>query len=157
MAMQHAPPQWLSADESDLWRTLISVADRLITVFDQDLQTMTDLRWHEYGLLVHISESPGAEVRLAELAASLLFATSRVNRTLDSLTERGWTWRASRSDGHWVGLTDSGRERLASAAPLHLESVRRRVFDRLDEDLQPVLKALHALEAGLEDSVAGPG
>ena len=153
--MQDDALQWLSEEEADLWRTLIAVSDRLIPVFDGDLQAMTDLSWHEYGLLVHISEGSGAEIRLAELADSLLFASSRVNRTLDSLAERGWAWRESRDDGHWAGLTESGRARLEAAAPLHVESVRRRVFDRLDGDLQPLLAALRALEAGLDDRPVG--
>ncbi len=148
--MQDDAAQWLTAEEGEMWRSLISVADRLISVFDNDLERLTGLSWHDYGLLVHLSEGPGSGLRIAELAESMLFASSRINRSLDSLAERGWAWRESRDDGHWAGLTDTGRDRLASAAPLHLASVRNRVFDRLDGDLQPVLAAVNAIADGLD-------
>ena len=140
---------WLTDEEADLWRSLISVSDRLIPTFDEDLRTMTELSWQEYGLMVHLSEGLEGGIRLADLADSLLFTSSKVNRTLDALAEREWVWRRSGEGGHWTGLTAAGRERLATAAPLHLASVRRRVFDCLEGDLTPLIQALHALAGGL--------
>jgi DNA-binding MarR family transcriptional regulator len=87
-----------------------------------------------YEILVQLSETEGRALRMSELAERCLSSRSRLSHAVSRLEERGWVRRqvcAEDGRGQLAVLTDEGFAALAAAAPVHVESVRRHLFDQL--------------------------
>lgn len=100
----------------------------------RDLAADSALSEADYDVLSTLSEAPGGRWRASELAARLLWSTSRLAHHVGRMQKRGLVARqAVDSDGRGAAivLTGAGRAMLEAAAPLHLESVRRHLFDLL--------------------------
>jgi DNA-binding MarR family transcriptional regulator len=141
MASKRAPslsPHQLRSlipDEQRTWRALLSVVVLLIDRLDEDLQRAAGMSHATYAVLASLSETPGRALRLGQLAAILWSPPTRMTYLIDQIEKRGWVRReVAPGDrrGLLAVLTDDGFAALERAAPLHLESVRRRVFDQLD-------------------------
>ena len=130
--MSKAEP--LSPDEEALWRSLMQVLLALPRVLDRDMVRATGLTANEYKALMHLSEAPDCQLRMAELANTTALSASRMSRLVDDLQSRGLvSKRTSESDGRGnvAALTAAGLEKLVSAWPAHLASARHHVFDHL--------------------------
>lgn len=129
--------RWLDVTEQQAWRTLIEVHSRLVAQLDAELQAGHDISLPDYEVLVHLSEAPGGELRMAELAGRLLLSPSGLTRRLDGLVADGIVERkACPSDrrGSLAVLTPRGRALLEEAAPTHVEGVRRFVIEPLSRE-----------------------
>jgi DNA-binding MarR family transcriptional regulator len=127
---------WLSDAEMAGWRAFIETYADLITVLDSDL-TPASLTLGDYQVLVYLVEADNQSMRMCDLAAMLQLSPSGLTRRLDGLVKAGWVERQNSSTDRRVmlaALTDRGRAQLADAAPLHVESVRARMLDHLDDD-----------------------
>jgi DNA-binding MarR family transcriptional regulator len=126
---------WLDDAEMQLWRSLV----RLGTLFerlDADLRCDTDLDMDAYEVLAVLSERPDGRARMSELADAVRFTRSRLTHHVDRLEARELVERERCEDdrrGTWAVLTARGLAALSSAAPCHVRSVRRHVFDLLDD------------------------
>jgi DNA-binding MarR family transcriptional regulator len=112
-------------------RILLSLPRRL----DSDLVRTVGITANEYTTLMCLSEAPGRELRMADLANAAALSASRMTRLVDDLQARGLvTKRASSEDGRGnvATLTRAGLDKLRQAWPAHLASVRGRVFDHVD-------------------------
>jgi DNA-binding MarR family transcriptional regulator len=101
---------------------------------ERDLQRDSGLSFGHYEILVMLSESPGRSRRMSELADATQSSRSRLSHAVARLEELGWVRReACPSDrrGSLAVLTDAGFTALEAAAPMHVESVRRHLFDPL--------------------------
>src|SRR5262245_16025581 len=128
---------WLDAEQQEAWRTLLRVHGRLLARLDAELQADHAISLPDYEVLVHLSEAPARQLRMAELADRLLLSPSGLTRRLDGLVRDGLVERlACPSDrrGSLAALTQTGLDRLEKAAPTHVAGVRRYVIDRLDRD-----------------------
>jgi DNA-binding MarR family transcriptional regulator len=128
------PPRWLDDDEQVTWRTFLSTMQLLLDRFDRQLQQDSGIVLTYYEMLVRLSESPDRALRMSELAESSLSSRSRVSHAVARMEERGWVRReACPTDGrgYLAVLTEEGFAALAEAAPAHVETVRRTIFDRL--------------------------
>src|SRR5580700_4951555 len=136
----------LSPAEETLWRAIMRIVKVLPRHLDSDLMHGIGLSASDYTTLMHLSEAPNRESRMADLASATGLSASRMTRLVDDLQSRGlMTKTASSSDarGNVAGLTPRGMAKLRAAWPVHLASVRRRFFDCLDpEALEGVAKAL---------------
>ena len=145
----------LSASEEAMWRALMRIVKTLPRQLDSDLVQSTGLTASEYTLLMHLSEAPNRELRMADLAEATGQSASRTTRLVADLQSRGLvTKRGSAADGrsNIAKLTAPGMAKLKAAWPAHLASVRKRVFDHIDEPvLQRAAQALSAVAAQLED------
>jgi DNA-binding MarR family transcriptional regulator len=145
--------RWLDATEQQAWRTFIEVHGRLVAQLDAELQAAHGISLPDYEVLVHLSESPDGEMRMAELAGRLLLSPSGLTRRLDGLVADGLVERrACPSDrrGSLAALTQRGRTALEEAAPTHVEGVRRYVIDPLSRDqLLALASALGQIGEGL--------
>ena len=104
---------------------------------DRDLREKHSLSLPEYEILVRLSESPGLELRMAELADSVKNSRSRITHTVKRLENAGYVARrACESDGRGViaALTTSGYDKLSTAAPDHVESVRQGLIEVIDDE-----------------------
>jgi DNA-binding MarR family transcriptional regulator len=118
-------------------------------VLDSDMVRATGLTANEYKTLMHLSEAPDHELRMAELANATALSASRMTRLVDDLQARGLvSKRTSKSDarGNVALLTPAGLEKLADAWPAHVASARHRVFDHLtDADVKRTAAVLNKL------------
>jgi DNA-binding MarR family transcriptional regulator len=109
----------------------------------------TQLTLNEYSVLMFLSEAPDRALRMSELAGMVQISFSGLTR----LIERLESWRMvervrvdSDGRGNRAVLTDEGLDRLRTAWPEHLRSVRRVIMDHLqDLDLATFATALNAM------------
>jgi DNA-binding MarR family transcriptional regulator len=150
----------LSAAEEGLWRALMRIIKVIPRHLDNDLIRGAGLTASEYTTIMHLSEAPNRELRMADLASATDLSASRMTRLVDDLQSRGLvTKTASSSDarGNVARLTPRGMAKLKSAWPVHLASVRRRFIDCLDAGtVEGVAQALAEIAAHLEDTPVKP-
>ena len=148
----------LSATEEALWRAMMRIVKIIPRHLDSDLIRGAGLTASEYTTIMHLSEAPNRELRMADLASATDLSASRMTRLVDDLQSCGLvTKTASSSDarGNVARLTPRGMAKLKSAWPVHLDSVRRRFLDYIDAAaVEGVAKALAEAAVHLEDTSA---
>jgi DNA-binding MarR family transcriptional regulator len=146
----------LSESEEAIWRALMRIVKVIPRHLDTDLVRGAGLTASEYTTIMHLSEAPNRELRMADLAAATDLSASRMTRLVDGLQARGLvTKTVSSSDarGNVAKLTPRGMAKLKTAWRVHLASVRRRFFDGMDpEEVDAVAKALGDVAGHLEDT-----
>lgn len=138
-----ANPRWLNDQEQDFWRTYLAAMRKVDRGMDETLLLGSEISASEFAVLVTLSEAEDRCLRLRELCAQLDWDRSRTSHQVTRMERRGIVEKSkAKGDGRGivVRLTDAGFERLKNAAPNHVESVRRLVFDHLDPADLPVLK-----------------
>jgi DNA-binding MarR family transcriptional regulator len=126
--------RWLSADELHSWRSFIETVGDLDTALERDLAPH-GLTLGDYQVLVYLSEVEGHAMRMCDLADQLQLSPSGLTRRLDGLVAAGYVRREPSTADRRVAmgvLTAAGLAKLEEAAPDHVESVRRHIFDHLD-------------------------
>jgi DNA-binding MarR family transcriptional regulator len=130
--MAHMGVRWLDDEEQATWRAFLAATRLLMDRLDRELQTGAGIPHSYYEVLVRLSEAPGRAMRMSELAERCGSSRSRLSHAVGRLEERGWVRRESvESDrrGAVAALTAAGLEALEAAAPIHVEGVRRHLFD----------------------------
>lgn len=137
-------PRWLDSVERRVWLTW-AFATRLVwEELEHDLQEKAGIGFGYYDILVVLSESPDRTRRMSELADVTQSSRSRLSHAITRLETLGWIRREScptdRRGANAV-LTDTGLAALEAAAPHHVESVRRHLFDQLNpQELEQLRK-----------------
>jgi len=148
----------LSPTEEVLWRAMMRIVRVIPRHLDSDLIRGAGLTSSEYTTIMHLSEAPNRELRMADLATATDLSASRITRLVDDLQSRGLVKKtASTSDAraNVAQLTPLGSAKLKAAWQVHLASVRGRVFDCMDSAAVPaVAHALTQVAAHLEDTWA---
>ena len=129
--------RWLDTEERRIWLGWIMSTRLLWEEMERDLQRDSGLSFGHYEILVMLSETPGWRRRMSELADATQSSRSRLSHAVGRLEELGWVRReACPSDrrGQLAVLTDEGFAALEAAAPMHVESVRRHLFDLLSPE-----------------------
>jgi DNA-binding MarR family transcriptional regulator len=138
-------PRWLDASEQHAWHTFLQAAQQLQALLDRELERDAGMPFAYFQILVMLSEAPDRTMRMTDLAERTWSSRSRLSHAVDRLEERGWVLRTSCPTdrrGAYAALTNDGLDVLAAAAPKHLESVRRHVFDRLTPEQVQQLAAI---------------
>ena len=146
-----ADPPWLNEDEARAWRAFLLASQLLMDQLDRELQAEAGIPHAYYAILVVLSEQPERSLRMTEIADRLRFSKSRLSHAVGRLEARGWVERVEHpSDrrGTLAVLTEAGQTALAEAAPGHVASVRRHLFDRLTPEQVAQLQAIGAAIAG---------
>ena len=144
-------PRWLTAREQHAWRAYLRATQHLQAQLDRELERDVGMPFAYYQILVMLSEAPDRTLRMSDLAERTWSSRSRLSHAVDRLEERGWVARTSCATdkrGAFAALTDIGFEVLRAAAPKHVESVRRHVFDRLTPEQVEQLDVISAAIAG---------
>lgn len=126
--------RWLDDDEQRTWRNFLAATQLVNEALDRQLQRDAGMPHTYYMILVALSEAPERSMRMSELAQRAQCSQSRLSHAVARLEERGWVRRARCADdrrGNIAVLTDDGFAALDSAAPGHVEEVRRSLFDAL--------------------------
>ena len=156
--MADTQTRWLSTDEQQAWRAFLTATQTLFSAVEAQLQRESGIPHGYYEILVRLSESPGRELRMSQLAEASTSSKSRLSHAVARLEERGWVQRLDcETDrrGQVARLTEAGFAALEAAAPSHVEQVRRVLFDRLTDDQVAQLTAIcAAISSGCE--TAGP-
>lgn len=135
--------RWLNDDEQSLWRLMLAASRKVDRVMDETLQAGSELSTSEFSVLVTLSEVHDHQLRLRDLCAELDWDRSRTSHQITRMERRGLvTKHKSEGDarGVIVRITADGLHRLEQAAPEHVESVRRVVFDHMDPADVPALR-----------------
>ncbi|MEU5944706.1 MarR family transcriptional regulator [Micromonospora sp. NPDC047465] len=126
--------RWLDPDEQRTWRAFLTASRALMETLDRELQHDAGMPHAYYEILVRLSEAPERRLRMSELAEASGSSRSRLSHAVARLEAAGWVRREecpSDRRGQIAVLTDEGFATLATAAPGHVEGVRRHLFDAL--------------------------
>ncbi|MEH1058754.1 MarR family transcriptional regulator [Micromonospora sp. CPCC 206171] len=126
--------RWLDPDEQRTWRAYLTASRALMDTLDRELQRDAGMPHAYYEILARLSEAPGRQLRMSELADLTGSSRSRLSHAAARLEATGWLRREDcQTDrrGQVAVLTDDGFAVLAAAAPGHVEGVRRHLFDAL--------------------------
>jgi DNA-binding MarR family transcriptional regulator len=144
---------WLDTEEQRAWRAFLAATQLLHAQLERELQQDSGIPHTYFEILVRLSEAPGQVLRMSELAGVADSSRSRLSHAVARLEQAGWVRRESCPTdrrGYFARLTDEGRAALAAAAPGHVESVRRLLFDRLTpEQVQQLHDISQSILAGL--------
>jgi DNA-binding MarR family transcriptional regulator len=149
--------RWLSDPEQRAWRGLLQMTTRLEAELNRELQEASGLSLADYDVLVPLSEQPQGRLRVFELASALGWERSRLSHHLARMQRRGLLVREdcpTDRRGAFVVLTDQGRTAIEQAAPAHVETVRRLVFEGLTDEQVRSLQTLTESVLGRLDTPA---
>lgn len=135
--------RWLNDEEQALWRLMLAVTRKVDRVMDETLQLGSELSTPEFSVLVTLSEAEEHCLRLRDLCQLLEWDRSRTSHQITRMVRRGLVEKrksAGDARGVIVALTPEGMQRLESAAPGHVEAVRRIAFDHMTTDQAAVLR-----------------
>jgi DNA-binding MarR family transcriptional regulator len=148
-------PRWLDDDEQRAWRAWMAMTRLLHAQLDRELQRDSGMPHAYYEILVRLSEAPGRSLRMSDLAAASESSRSRLSHAVSRLEQAGWVRRegcVTDRRGSFAVLTDEGFAALERAAPPHVDSVRRHLFDHLSTEQVAQLTAIsEAVLTGLRD------
>ncbi len=132
--VESSEPRWLNDEERQAWLTLASLMVQLSPALDAHLKREAGLNYFEYTVMSVLSEATDRTRRMSELAALADGSLSRLSQVVTRLEKKGWVERSpDHTDGRYTlaTLTDTGWEKVVETAPLHVNEVRRAVFDPL--------------------------
>lgn len=146
-------PRWLDEDEQDAWAPFATVLLLLPAALDAQLQRDAGLTFYDYVVLSALSHVGDDGFRMSELAALTSGALNRLSQVVTRMEQRGWVRRqpdlADRRATRVVLLAE-GRRQVEAAAPGHVETVRRLLFDDLtDTQVQQLRRIALKLAAAL--------
>ncbi|SCG73633.1 MarR family winged helix-turn-helix transcriptional regulator [Micromonospora inositola] len=130
-----APLRPLNPEEEALVRSLGRVMYVLPRTIDADMVGEHQLPLTEYTALMNLSEAPGRQMRMSELAGACQLSLSGMTRTVNRLESQGLVERVRSEEdarGWNAVLTDAGFARLEESWPSHLAAVRRRFLDHFE-------------------------
>ncbi|WOT01190.1 MarR family winged helix-turn-helix transcriptional regulator [Corynebacterium pyruviciproducens] len=128
-------PHWLTDDEQRLWRLLLDAERAASRCIEETLQSGHQITTPEFSVLVTLSEAEERSLRLRDLCFQLRWDRSRTSHQVTRMERRGLVEKCKcegDARGVLVKLTESGMKRLEAAAPDHVESVRKVIFDNID-------------------------
>ena len=141
-------PRWLDETEDRAWRGLLRMIWLIEIGIGRDLMD-EGLSSADYHVLANLSEAPGREMRITDLAARMGWSKSRLSHQLSRMQARGLVCRNTISTdgrGALAVLAPAGWEAIRKAAPGHVESIRRHLLGRLSPEQVEAL-------AGITDAV----
>jgi DNA-binding MarR family transcriptional regulator len=123
--------------EVQAWAQLLRAHSALTRRFSSELLTMHGLTLNGYEVMLHLAHAPDSRLRRIDLAERVLLTASGITRLLDGLERAGYVSRGtSQEDGRvsYAVLTDEGYEKLRSAAPTHVGSIREIFGEHFSDD-----------------------
>ena len=132
-----ASTRWLTAPQERAWRRYRRMRTLLDLQIARDLNEDSGLSETDYDVLSTLSEKPGRHWRARDLAAQLLWSTSRLAHHVGRMEQRELVAREpcpGDARGALISLTERGQAALGKAAPPHAASVRRHMIDLLTAD-----------------------
>jgi len=149
-----AKTRWLDEREAHLWRSWLRLDQELTTVLADQINRDAGLSVADYAVLVPLSESRHGMLRFRDLGREILWDRSRLSHHLNRMEKRGLVVReecAEDARGAVVRMTSAGETAIKAAAPGHVASTRRYVFDLLsDKEIEMLTAVYDRILANLE-------
>ena len=147
--MSEIEGRWLDESQQRSWRALVMGMTLLLDRLDADLRRTCDVSLGEYEILVRLSERPGMQLRMAQLADAMAHSRSRVTHTVQRMERAGLVQRTTSAEdrrGVVCAMTDQGYELLRTMAPVHVNGVRDYLVDLAsDPDLEALGRVMNAV------------
>lgn len=127
--------RWLDDVERRAWLGYVFTRDLVAAAVGRDSLRESNLTYVEYTVLARLADAPDHRRSFAELAAVLEWSQSRLSHQITRMEKRGLVARESIPDDARrtaAVLSAKGEQVLESAAPAHVDSVRRHMIDVLD-------------------------
>jgi DNA-binding MarR family transcriptional regulator len=141
---------WLDDEEMAAWRSMIEVNSAVMASLEAESVERHGIAEGDYAVLVN----------LCDLATALHLSPSGITRRLDGMVKQGLVVREPSTEDRRVMLavlTPVGRAKLESAAPDHVDAVRRNFLDHLSRSqIRNLAAAFSAVQRGREGQ-ARPG
>ena len=115
----------LTDTELWLWHAWKLAAENVRTRIAADITAATGLSDPDFGVLTRVSDTGRGRIRQNQLAESMGYHRSRLSHHLTRMEERGLITREPAAGGVDVVITDSGREAVRQARPVHAAAVRQ--------------------------------
>jgi len=119
--------RWLTETQQKVWRAYLLGSARLSERMDAHLRQF-GIDLPEYDILVALSETPGQRLRMSDLADAVHQSRSRLTHTVARMEGAQLVERVNCPTdrrGVWASLTAQGLDLLETAAPTHVDLVRR--------------------------------
>ncbi len=141
------------------WRGLLQAHASLVATLSSELESEVGLPLTHFEVLVRLANSPDGQMRMQDLAGSVLLSKSGVTRLVDRMAESGLVERrACLSDRRvtWAGITPAGREALRRATPVHRRGIERHFTSHLTaEEARILAEALQKVTRSATPARAG--
>ena len=127
-------PTWLDEQEMRTWRSLLRLMQTVELALDRQLERDSRMSHASYAILAILSGAPEHTLRMGDLATALGWSQSRLSHAVARLERADWVRRLpcpTDKRSNLARLTEAGRRTLADAAPGHVTTARRLVFDGL--------------------------
>ncbi|WP_240649484.1 MarR family winged helix-turn-helix transcriptional regulator [Streptomyces sp. Z26] len=127
---------WLSTEQQRVWRNWLRMNTELSAALHRRLQADSDLSLPDYDVLVQLTDTAEARVRVLDLARALRWERSRLSHHVKRMEGRGLVRREEvpgDGRGAYVALTSHGRTVIERAAPAHVRTVRGLVVDAVTD------------------------
>jgi DNA-binding MarR family transcriptional regulator len=137
--------RWLDDEEQHAWRAFLRLHGQLTARLNRQLQSDSRLSLADYEVLVQLTDAPDGRLRPFELQRELQWEQSRLAHHLTRMRQRSLIKREECVEdgrGAFVLLTDAGRHAITVAAPGHVDTVRRLMFDQLSREEVDTLSAV---------------
>ena len=124
-------PNWLNPREDRAWRAFVYANYQLIAHLNRGLQK-SGLSGADYAVLEVLSAQDGDRMPARDLCSALSWEKSRVSHQLRRMEKDGLLSREPNPNdarSTMVCLLPAGRAAIESAAPRHVEDVRRNFID----------------------------
>jgi DNA-binding MarR family transcriptional regulator len=147
--------RWLTPEEERVWRRWLTLNAQLSVTLQRELQDDAGLSMPDFEVLVHLTDSPEGRVRVTDLARLMQWERSRVSHHVTRMERRRLAQRVECAEdgrGAFVVITPQGRAAIEQAAPGHVSTVRRLVFDALSiEEVDAFATIIEKLLAQLDN------
>jgi DNA-binding MarR family transcriptional regulator len=126
--------RWLTAPQERLWRRWLKLNAQLAATLHKELHDDAGLSMPDFEVLVHLTDNPEGRVRVTDLARLLQWERSRLSHHVTRMERRRLVQRVECAEdgrGAFIVITPEGRAAIEQAAPCHVTTVRRLIFDAL--------------------------
>jgi DNA-binding MarR family transcriptional regulator len=151
--------RWLTAQEERVWRRWLTLNARLSATLHKELHDDAGLSMPDYEVLVHLTDSQQGRIRVTDLARLLQWERSRVSHHVTRMEGRRLVQRVDCAEdgrGAFIVITSHGRAAIERAAPGHVNTVRRLVFDALTpQDVSAFATIIDKALAQLDNQAEG--
>ena len=147
--------RWLTAQEERVWRRWLTLNARLSATLHRELHDDAGLSMPDFEVLVHLTDSPAGRLRVTDLSRLLQWERSRVSHHVTRMESRRLVQRVECAEdgrGAFVVITPEGRAASEQAAPGHVHTVRRLVFDALSpEEIEAIAAIIDKVLAQVDN------
>jgi DNA-binding MarR family transcriptional regulator len=125
---------------------------------ERELQAVTPLSVHEFGVLLRLARTPEHHLRMTDLADGAGLSTSGMTRLVDRLEAGGYVERKTCPKdrrGMEAVLTAKGEQVVEDVLPAHLDSLERHVVGPLCGQLDQLADVMRRLRDSAKHRSAG--